>query len=56
MKARFYVIIVINLGILVFLVYHEKFLNGVDYFIMPNSAELCKVKPTGLSKIYIKNK
>lgn len=50
MKSRFYVIITINLVILVFLIYHEKVLNGVDYFIMPNSAELCKVKPTGLSK------
>lgn len=52
MKSKFLILVAVNLVIILGLVFHEKFLNGLDRFIMPNSAELCKVVPAGLGIKY----
>lgn len=43
MRFKFLTIVLVNVVIIVAFFYHEKFLTALDGFIMPNSAELCKV-------------
>jgi hypothetical protein len=51
MRAKFLIITFVNLFIILAFVYHEKFLTALDEYIMPNSAELCKVVPLQLSRL-----
>lgn len=49
MNLKLYGFLIINFSILVFIINHQTVFDGVDTLIMPDSSQLCKVIPIGLS-------
>lgn len=54
MNLKLYGFVIINFGVLIFIVNHHIVFDAVDSLIMPDSGQLCKIIPLTLGKKFMK--